>query len=50
MDRVKGWAMTPGFIQNSEAFCQKLQDFPPFLSSVWLLRSDDLFIAHQKNF
>jgi len=49
MDRVKGWAMTLGFIQNSEVFCQKLQSFPPFLSSLLLLRSYDLFIAHQKN-
>ena len=44
MDRVKGWAMTLGFIQNSEVFYQKLQNFPPFLSSLLLLRSYDLFI------
>ena len=32
MDRVKGWAMTLGFIQNSEVFCQKLQDFQATIS------------------
>ena len=37
MDRVKGWALTLGFIQISEVFCQKLQDFPPFLYSVEIL-------------